>query len=157
MHLNVTAGVPRPGLHSLFTVECHQRSRAIEEIHLSPLLHSRPFGRSLKNQSRRPCTAAPHYRSHLPTRVFALSSCSVISPSRHLFNCRRLLLSRPVCLLFVFIFLMCSAVNLVLVSLPLSHYCSPMSPPHPLYRVLEGCSLKCVQSSLSDDLFHFIC
>lgn len=89
-----------------------------------------PFGSSLKNQSCPPCTTASHYHSHLLTFEFTVPSCSVISPSRLLLIVIDVFCARH-CFVFNF-FSWC----VLLVSLPLSHYCSSMSA-HVLYSMWQ--------------------
>lgn len=141
MHLNVTAGVPRSSLHSL--LRWYVISGAVplkwSTYHLSRTL---PFGRSLKNQSCLPCTTASHYQSHLLTFEFAVSSCSVILPSP-----LRLIVIAFFCPCHCFYFFSwCGALS----TLPFLYLIIARPCLHPLFHVAKSCSLKSVQSSLSD-------
>lgn len=156
------AGVPWSSHHCLLrwcVISKAVPSKKSLSNHLPPLTSSVLFGKGPEKQSSRPCTTASHYRSHLPTFVFAFSLpplrlSSILSP----FNCPCLLLSLPLfCSSCVLPLLSCSShlalflylsiarsffPTLFLVSLPSS------SPSHG--ENAQSRSQVSAQSSLSD-------
>lgn len=150
MHVNVTAGFPSASLYHLLWWRVTGGAAPLERCprHLSRALL---FGRNPKNQSCRPRATASHYQSHLLTFVFTLSSCSIILPSCRLFNCHCLLLSLLLCF-SMFLFLMYCAFYPVF--LPLSHYCSSISPQI-LYSMWQKAVLQ-ESAIFIIQLVHFI-
>lgn len=123
-----------------FTVMCHQWNCTTEKIHLSPLMYSCAVFRSLKNQSRRPCTTASHYQSHLLTFMFAsaLSFYHLTSP---------LIVIVFFCACRCCDFNFCCFLPCLVFSFSVSLFLI-IASSHPLFYVAKRSSFKSVQSSL---------